>query len=290
MKRKLILSLSILLIIASLFAFGCAKESADTGEDKRTIAIGKVPYTHEWIPAHIIKNIAEEMGYSTKMVEGEIGFMFVGLAQGDIDVFPDVWLPTLHKTYIDKYQDKIDLAGVAYEKVDIGWAVPKYVDVDTIEDLQGKAEEFDNRIVGIEPSTGIMLTSEKTIEAYGLSDFELLEGSTPAMLAELDKAIKNNEPIVFLGWRPHTMFSKYDIKLLKDTKDIWTFDDVHVGTKAGLKEDAPDLYQFLQNFKVSMDDIEKMLVEMEENKRDVDELTKEWIEQNRNSIDEMLGK
>lgn len=307
MRVKKLIALITIIVLMSLVVMGCGgtkNDQTSQGEgqisgdgdkvssgDKPTIAIGQVPYPHEWIPANIIKHVAEEMGYAVEMVEGDIGFMFLGLAQGDIDIYPNVWLPTLHKTYVDKYEDQIELAGTLFEDIDMGWAVPSYVDIESIDQLKDRADEFNNLIIGIEPSSGIMITSNETIEAYGLEEeFELLEGSTPAMLAELEKAVQNEQPIIFLAWRPHTMFTKYDIKVLDDPKGIWILDDAITGLNPGLKEKAPEIYEFMQNFKIDIEDIEAMLDEMETSGGDIEELTKEWIEENRDEIDAMLGK
>jgi glycine betaine/proline transport system substrate-binding protein len=314
MKAKKLIALIAIIVLVSLVVIGCGgardnqgpqdqtkapennTQTPDDGDkkqsgDKPAIAIGQAPYPHEWVPAYIIKQVAEELGYPTEMVEGDIGFMFLGLAQGDIDIYPDVWLPTLHQTYVDKYGDQIEMTGTLYKDIDIGWAVPSYVDIDSIAQLKGRADEFNNLIIGIEPSSGMMQTSMATIEAYGLEDeFELLEGSTPAMLAELEKAVQAEEPIIFLAWRPHTMFTKYDIKLLDDPEAIWVFDDAITGVNPELKEKAPDVYEFTQNFKIDIEDIEAILDEMESNDKGIEELIKEWIEENRDEVDAMLGK
>jgi glycine betaine/proline transport system substrate-binding protein len=250
-----------------------------------------VPYPHEWVPANIIKQIAEEKGYKVNIVEGAMGFMFLGLAQEDIDIFPDVWLPILHKSYMDKYEGKIELVGTLIEDIPMGIAVPSYTEFDSLADLKENADLIDNKIVGIEPSAGMMLKTEKTIEAYGLEDsIELLDGSTPAMLAELDRAIKTEEPLVFLAWRPHTMFSKYNIKLLKDPKGIWSYDDDHIGVNVNFKEKAPDIYKFLQSFKLSIDEVEEMLFRMENEDISMEQLAKEWIEENRDEIDSYFSE
>ena len=72
-------------------------------------------------------------------------------------------------------------------------------------------------IVGIEPGSGTMNIAAETVEAYNL-DLELIPSSEPAMITELQKAIKNEEPIVVTLWQPHWVFSKYDLKFLEDPK------------------------------------------------------------------------
>lgn len=288
MKKILLIILCIGVIMSSV---GCSSGDIAKEQDKVEINIGQAPYPHEWIPANIIKQIAEERGYKVNIVEGDIGFMFLGVSQGDIDIFPDVWLPVLHKTYMDKYDGKIELLGTLIEDIPIGIAVPSYTGFDSIADLKDNADLVGNKIVGVEPSAGMMLTAEETLEEYGLTDsIELVAGSTPAMLAELDKAILLKEPLVFLAWRPHTMFQKYDIKLLEDPKGIWSYDDDKIGVNVNFKEKAPDIYKFLQNFNLSMEEVEGMLAKMEDEKIPVEQLTKEWIEENRVEIDSCFSE
>ena len=64
-----------------------------------------------------------------------------------------------------------------------------------------------------------MTATEKTMQEYSnLSGWNLSSSSTGAMTTALDQAIKNKEDIIVTGWSPHWMFSKYDLKYLKDPK------------------------------------------------------------------------
>ena len=288
MKKFLKIVLCVGLLIGTV---ACGSSDKVAKEKKVEITIGQSPYTYEWVPVNIIKQVAEERGYNVKIVEGDTGFMFLGLAQGDIDIFPDVWLPVLHKTYVDKYKGKFELVGKLINKLPLGVAVPSYVNFDSLADLKDNADAVGNRMVGIEPSSGMMLTAEKTIEAYDLKDsIKLLDGSTPAMLAELDKAIKLKEPIVFLGWRLNTMFTKYDIKLLDDPKGVWAFDDDVVGVNLKFKDKAPDMYKFLQHFTLSVDETEGMLMRMEDENVPIEDLASEWIAKHRDEVDSYFSK
>jgi len=284
--------LKIILCIGLLMGTVACGSSDKTDNDKKVeITIGKNPYPHEWIPVNIIKQVAEDRGYKINLVEGDIGFMFLGLAQGDVDIYPDVWLPVLHKTYMDKYKGEFELIGTLTKEIPIGVGVPSYTKFHSLADLKDNADVIGNRIVGVEPSAGMMLTAEKTLKAYDLTDsIKLLDGSTPAMLAELDKSIKLKEPIVFLAWRPHTMFTKYDIRFLDDPKGIWAFDNNEIGVNVNLKEKAPDMYKFLQHFTLSLDEIEGMLMKMEDENVPIEELASEWIAKNKDEVDSYFSK
>jgi len=192
---------------------------------------------------------------------------------------------------MDKYEGKIELVGTLTKEIPLGMAVPSYTNFDSIADIKDNADAIGNRIVGVEPSAGMMLTAEKTLEAYDLKDsIKLLDGSTPAMLAELDKSIKLKEPMVFLAWRPHTMFIKYDIKILDDPKGIWSFDNDEIGVNLKFKEKAPDIYKFLQHFTLSIEETEAMLIRMEEENISAEDLASEWITEHRDEIDSYFSK
>lgn len=286
-KTRMFLCLLMFLFVAMVGCTPGDQKNAGQG-DKPTITIGQVPFEQEWIPLHIIKIVAEELGYATEIQEGDVGVVFLGLSRGDIDIYPDVWLPTVHASYMEKYKGQVELLSTLYKNAPNGWAVPTYVNIESIDQLKGKSEAFGGQVIGIEPGAGMMETSAKTIKEYNL-DYTLVEGSTPAMLATVKKAVQNEKPIVFLAWRPHTMFQDFDIKLLKDSKGIWTADDVKIGANKGLKEKAPDLYKFLTKFQISIDEVEAMLVEMNKGKK-VDKLAEEWINTNRDKVDKWLEK
>ena len=81
-------------------------------------------------------------------------------------------------------------------------------------------ESVDYKITGIDPGAGIMEATEKAIEEYDLTDWDLVSGSSAAMTAALKKAYDKEEPIIVTGWTPHWKFAKYDLKYLEDPKGV----------------------------------------------------------------------
>ena len=73
---------------------------------------------------------------------------------------------------------------------------------DTSESENGEKEIELDEIIGIEPGSGTMNMAEETIEEYNL-DMELVPSSEPAMLTELQEAIKEERPIAVTLWQPH---------------------------------------------------------------------------------------
>ncbi|NGZ76035.1 glycine betaine ABC transporter substrate-binding protein [Saccharibacillus alkalitolerans] len=126
-------------------------------------------------------------------------------------------------------------------------------------------DQVAHKITGIDPGAGIMNATQKAIDDYGLSDWTLLESSSAAMTASLDKAIKKKEPIIVTGWTPHWMFAKYDLKYLEDPKKSYgEAEEIHTIARLGLKEDKPEAYQFLDNFQWTEDEMGEIMVAIQE--------------------------
>lgn len=282
---KLSVRTIIIFIVGALLLVGCA---AGDAEDK-VIKIGKAPYDYEEPVLEVTKLIAAELGYEVEVVEGDVGFMFLALRQGDIDIWPGIWLPAIHRSYQEDFGDDYELGSAIFRDAPTGWVVPQYVEADTIDDLVDNEDIVNKKLIGLEPGAGMMLVSEETIEGYGL-EIELVSGSMAAMLAEVDYAVTNGEPILFLGWRPHTMFTNYDLKVLEDTEGYWEIDSYYWGIRHGFAGSAPEIYDLVKNFEMSIDDNESFIYELEKNNADIEVLAQQWIDEHRADIDAWLGK
>ncbi|PAD77721.1 MULTISPECIES: glycine betaine ABC transporter substrate-binding protein [Paenibacillus] len=146
--------------------------------------------------------------------------------------------------------------------------------------------QVNHQIIGIDPGAGIMKATATAIEEYGLSDWTLVEGSGAAMTATLDKALKNEEPIIITGWTPHWMFAKYDLKYLEDPKLVYgEAEEIHTVVRLGLQEDQPEAYQFLSNFKWTSDEMGEIMTAIQEG-QDPEEAARAWAEANSDRVDE----
>ncbi len=108
------------------------------------------------------------------------------------------------------------------------------------------------------------------------------------MLSELDKAYKMREPIVFFGWSPHWMNTRYDIRYLNDPKDLQgRFNDsaeISSIVSENLPEDDPVAYAFIRSISLGKEQINE--VEADINKAgDPDAGVKAWLEDNRSVVE-----
>lgn len=292
---KLIKSCILLVLIIGVLS-GCqpkANENTENGDTTTnkdvTITFGVTPWTSTAPPTEIATKILEDMGYNVESINADAGGVYAGLSKGDIDVFMDAWLPDMHKNYMEKFGKDIDDVSVSYPDGELGWVVPTYVEgINSVEDIKGREDEFDGKIYGIEEGAGMTMTSKEMIEAYGL-DLEYVASSEAGMLAQSSKLIKDKKPVVFLGWRPHPMFVNYDLKVLKDPKGYFKTSEVHVLTNKELKDKAPGTYAFLSKWNIDIEDVEKMIVEIDGGKS-VEDVAEEWISQNQDKVNEMIEK
>ncbi|MBD3920409.1 glycine/betaine ABC transporter [Paenibacillus sp. PR3] len=146
-------------------------------------------------------------------------------------------------------------------------------------------DQVKHKIVGIDPGAGLMKQTEKAMTDYGLSDWKLVEGSSAAMAAALDKAYKNEEPIIVTGWTPHWMFAKYDLKYLEDPKGSYGQDEeIHTVVRNGLKEDAPSAYAMLDRFEWTPDEMAVVMNAVVDGTKP-EEAAAQWVEANADKVD-----
>ncbi len=140
------------------------------------------------------------------------------------------------------------------------------------------------QIIGIEPGAGIMAQTKKAIKDYQLTDWQLQEGSSAAMTAELKKAYDQKKPIIITGWAPHWMFSTYDLKFLKDPhQSFGKVEDIHTIVRKGLKQDAPGAYTILDQFSWKPADMEKVMTDIKDGSDPADAANK-WVKANGDKV------
>ena len=196
------------------------------------------------------KAALEQMGYEVETLPVAAAAMWQALGTGDVDAMVTAWLPVTHADYYEKVKNRVEKVSVVSGGAKLGWAVPAYVTIDSIEELNANADKFDGKVIGIDPGAGLMKLSEQAMADYGLNKLELMEGSGATMTAALDTAIKNKEWVVVTAWSPHWMFGKWDLKYLKDPKGVLGGEEKFEAiVRKGLKEDMPEVHAFFSNFR-----------------------------------------
>ena len=254
-----------------------------------------VAYTH--LAAAVLE---DKMGYKVKLTAADVAPGYTAIAHGDKDAFMETWLPVLHKDYIEKYgEDIIDL-GHVFEGTQSGLVIPKYMydaGIQTISDLlkPETMKKLKKQITGIDAGAGIMRTTEeKVMPAYGLdkAGYTLLPSSGPAMTAALKDAVEHQRWIVVTGWKPHSMFGYWDLTFLKqDKEEIWGEGNIHIKARKDLREDKPELAQFLENMILTNEQLGSLMVSIKEsNKKDTLDAARDWMQKNEDIVTPWIPK
>lgn len=196
----------------------------------------------------------------------------------------DTWLPVTHKGKIAKFKSKIESLGTNLDQARIGLVVPAYVTINSIDELNGVADKFDGKLIGIEKGAGITAKTDLVIEEYKLN-LEQMNSSSIAMLTELTKAIKEKRWIAVTGWAPHWKFGRYDLKFLEDPKGVYGATE-HLETYArkGFKENDAFAATYFANFHLTDTQMGKLLAQMKDGSDNKDAAAKSWITENQELV------
>ncbi len=210
----------------------------------------------------VTTTILDSLGYETDVKVLAVPVTYASMAKGDIDVFLGNWMPTMEGD-IAPYREagtvetvRANLEGAKYTLATN--AVGAELGIADFADIADHAEALDSKIYGIEPGNdgNRLIRSMIEKDAFGLSDFEIVESSEQGMLAQVASANRSGDPIVFLGWEPHPMNANFDLTYLTGGDDYFGPNlggaTVYTNTRAGFVEDCPNVGALLKNLEFSL--------------------------------------
>lgn len=266
-----------------------------TGEDSDT-DISMVAFNgwdESFASAHLLKAVFEEDGYTVDIQALDAAPGFTGVAQGDIDMMTDVWMPVTHETYIDQYGEDLVHMGCWYDNAKLTIAVNEDSPAQTIADLAEMGDEYNNTLYGIEAGAGLTRqTQEEAIPTYGLEDYEFVISSTPAMLAEVDGKTSRDENIAVTLWRPHWAYSAFPMRDLEDPEGAMGGTELIISAgRPGFDEENPKAAQITRNLILNDDQLasleDLMMSEENFNGEDHDAAVAQWLEENPDFVDDL---
>lgn len=289
-KGSFILMIALFGVLAA-----CSSDSDDNvadanNADSDEIFIGQISWPENIAVTNMWKAILEQEGYDVKLEIVDMGPQMSSLAEDDLDIAPEVWLPVQDKMYYEEYKEEVDFFDEPwYENGEVGLAVPEYMDdINSIEDLNENKDLFNGEITGFEPGAGTMETAEVMIEDYDL-DYDLVESSESAMISAVLDAEEEGEPIVAPLWQPHYVFAEADLKFLEDPKESFgEVEEIFMATREGFESDQEEVYNWLKNFKLDEDQLGDLMLKVEENEDDPFEGAQEWVDENQDLVDEWI--
>jgi glycine betaine/proline transport system substrate-binding protein len=242
------------LVMGAITLTGCGGLGQNSG-----LVLANIGWDENVAVSNLTKALLEdELGYQRVDIDTneDLDATYRRVASGELDAFQDVWLPN-QEALLEQVAEEVEhLDPWFLGETKQGMAVPAYMDVSSIEELNGTDAEV---IWGIEPSS--VMNHEvggEVIPAYGLKQ-KLVAAPTAGMLAEVGHLYAFREDFVFLAWSPHWMNRKYKIRYLKDPKDAQgtTNDPAKCSTivRGDLREDDPVAYAFIDALELTEEQI-----------------------------------
>jgi glycine betaine/proline transport system substrate-binding protein len=266
--RKFITAIAATLMAAYMAAPAMAEDM--------TIKMGTMGWEDLTPITGITKKVLEDAGYKVEVTTfSEWGIAYAALAKGDTQIMVSQTDYVAHD-YWDKNKKKLEKISPVSHGLFQAVAVPKYVTINSMEELNDNADKFGGKIVGIEPGSGLMRDTANAVREYGLK-LQLVEGSTAAMTAALKSATDRKEWIAVTLWEPSWMAQKFDIKWLQDPKGVFPPAQSYywIGQK-GFVADHPHAREVLASVYIPLADITAMNGAVKDGKT-MDEAVADWI-------------
>jgi len=254
----------------------------------KAVRFSDVGWTDITSTTAMVSRILTGLGYEPKTQLLAVPVTYESMKNKDIDVFLGNWQPTMEsirKPYIDaKTVDLVEKPNLEGAKYTL--AVPSYTfdaGLKSFADIAKFKDQLDGKIYGIEPGNdGNKLILDMIAKnTDGMKDFNLVESSEQGMLAEVDRATRQKKPIVFLGWEPHPMNSKYDMKYLAGGDDVFGPDyggaTVFTNTRAGYVGECPNVGKLITNLKFTLPMENEVMGKILFDKEEAPKAAEEWL-------------
>ncbi|NRP72940.1 Glycine betaine-binding protein OpuAC [Ensifer psoraleae] len=242
--------------------------------------------------------ILEALGYQPESKLLSIPVTYTSMKNRDIDVYLGDWQPSMEADRKPFLEDKsIEVIGPNLTGAKYTFAVPKYVadaGVKDFSDLQKFAHRFGHKIYGIEPGNNgnRMILDMINKGDFGLKDWELVESSEQGMLAEVERAIKANQWVVFLGWAPHPMNTRYKIDYLAGGDAYFGPNyggaEVYTNIRAGYAAECPNVAKFVTNLRFTLDMENEIMNGILNDGKDPKAAATDWLKANPSVIEPWL--
>ncbi|CAN7601286.1 choline ABC transporter substrate-binding protein [Trinickia sp. LjRoot230] len=265
----------------------------------RNVRFADVGWTDIAATTGLATTVFAGLGYHPSTTIASVPITFAGIKSKQIDVFLGYWSPTMDpmiNPFVKAGQIKVlaapNLTGAKYTL-----AVPDYVynsGIKSFADIQKYADKLGGKIYGIEPGNDGNALIDKMIKGnqFGLGKFKLVESSEAGMLVAVNKAVRNKQWIVFLGWEPHPMNVQMKIDYLSGGDDVFgpNYGEAKVFTAMPPDYAArcPNAAKLVSNLKFTTD-LENHVMVPIVNKTDPNKAAAAWLKQNPQVLDQWLS-
>ena len=267
-------------------------------ESCRTVTFSDVGWTDITATTALASTVLSGLGYEPEVELLSVPVTYTSLSRGDVDVFLGNWMPTMEADLAPYREDgSVETIRANLEGAKYTLAVSKSLadqGLTTFDDIAEFADELDREIYGIEPGNdgNRLILDMIEADAFGLGDFTLVESSEQGMLAQAERAERQGEGIVFLGWEPHPMNANLEMVYLEGGDEYFGPNlggaTVHTNTRAGLTEECPNLGRFLENLVFSLEMENQVMGAILDEGQDPNAAAEAWLKENPDVLETWL--
>jgi len=289
---------TILAALAGLsLALPMAAPAHAAGCDKVTFS--DVGWTDITSTTAVTTYILDALGYETDIKQLSVPVTYESMAKGDVDVFLGNWMPSMEAN-IAPYRKAgtVDTVRANLEGAKYTLATNEYgakLGIKSFADIAKHAAELDGKIYGIEPGNdgNRLILDMINKDAFGMKGMKLVESSEQGMLAQVARADKRKEPIVFLGWEPHPMNTKFHMTYLSGGDDYFGPDfggaTVYTNTRAGYVKECTNVGKLLENLQFTLNMENQIMGKILDDGAQPQAAAKEWLKANPDAIKPWLA-
>ena len=264
----------------------------------KNVRLGAVGWTDVVATTAIASELLHGLGYETKQTQASQQIIFAGIQKGQIDAFLGYWKPIMDdniKPFLDAGAVKVAAEPSLDDAVAV-LAVPSYTadkGLKTLADIARFKDELDGKIYGIEAGSGANTAIQKLIDSnqFGLGGFKLVESSEAGMLAAVGRAVRNEKPVVFFGWKPHPMNLSMQITYLTGTEDVFGPNDgaatVSTVTAPDYAERCPNANRLLTSLRFTSAQEAELMQPIMDRKQPA-QVARDWIKANPQVVEAWL--
>ena len=261
--------------------------SAADPPECRTVRFSDIGWTDVTSTTAIVAQLLRTIGYTPTITVLSVPVTFASLKNKDIDVFLGNWMPAEEadrRPYID--DGSVVVIGPNLEGAKYTLAVPAYTyaaGLKDFNDIRRFGPQLSDSIYGIEPGNdGNRLVLKMLMQdQFGLGSFKLIESSEQGMLAQVERAYRSKEPIVFLAWEPHPMNMRFDIKYLNGGDAVFGPNfggaTIYTVTRTGYSAECPNMGRLLVNLKFTLRGESEMMAAILDKHEQPEVAAAEWL-------------
>ncbi len=235
---------------------------AAEAEACKTVRFSDVGWTDITATTAATTVVLDALGYETDIKILSVPVTYASLKNKDIDIFLGNWMPTMEGDIAPYREDgSVETVRENLEGAKYTLAVPKYTydkGLKSFADIAKFKGDLDGKIYGIEAGNdgNRLIIDMIDQDTFGLKGFQVVESSEQGMLAQVARATKRKEDVVFLGWEPHPMNANFEMAYLEGGDDIFGPDyggaTVYTNVRKGYAEECPNVGKLLKNLKFTL--------------------------------------